>query len=974
MLALIHVVVAAPPANASVNNLRFGTWNMQGADGGRKWTEMVPGLFRTPGTFNDRNAVMALQEIGSAPSGTSVSTQAIRADYTNRLTNTVVHNTVDVNENLIEIGGEFYSLFWAITDSNGAAGVPGRVNVGIMVRNSRLNGQTPQPVVIQPDTTSNGSLPRPMIGVRIGADVYYSIHAWSGGGNDRDLAIAAVNDNTRNGTGPGGEWAVAGDFNFDLQTGTWIPQYGNLRRSNEITHPGLRVNQRNSELDYAVTSSQPAAGFGATRIAVQGSDHYPVQFNTPFQAQAEQGFTYRFRAPSNDEYQIRTPTLGTAGGSRDIDAAVEQSQWTHTLGQVWQAIRLFDMDGRVYSQLVNVNANKCLDIGVLALTPAYRVVQKDCAAAPANSQLWNYNPTTHALTNADGMTLTSGGVTTLLAYNNAPPVNWEREPVDLRYWETNGFPNLSDITFTDTATQHSLAEGTDGSGSISEGSLRDDAQPPPAEHWRIEPSGITGGSHIVDNSTGDCLTRSVAPTGGGLYKAIANGQPCVNGSKTQAWEYDDLQIRTTDGFFLANTAISYAGATYLALEAVNSLATRWRYNSYGFLPIMGHVTVPNGDSSVSRADSFLGQAVDRYGSNATLRVPQSYTGGHFSPGTEFGPTGYQASFTYDNALVITAFLQRRSGDDISRAIALGDTLLYAQAHDIVPDGRLRASYEPEPFVTATGNPYVGGFSVYTGNMAWAGMAFTRLYKATGEHRFLDGATRIAEWIQANAADDRGVGGYTGGMRNDDQTGAEMIPIRWKATEHNIDTGAFFAMLAAAGGDQTWKSRSDNAFAFVASMQADDGRLWTGTGLDGVTQNRDTVPEDIQTWSYLATLNPAYATSVDWAATNLAATDGPFTGVSFSRTDTSKVWFEGTAHLLAAYQARKAPGDTAKATTLLNTLQLAQSQAPNADGSGLVAASNDGLTTGEGDIYYSALHTGATAWYIIAAEGGNPFRL
>lgn len=182
VLALIHVVVAAPPANASVNNLRFGTWNMQGADGGRKWTEMVPGLFRTPGTFNDRNAVMALQEIGSAPSGTSVSTQAIRADYTNRLTNTVVHNTVDVNENLIEIGGEFYSLFWAITDSNGAAGVPGRVNVGIMVRNSRLNGQTPQPVVIQPDTTSNGSLPRPMIGVRIGADVYYSIHAWSGAG------------------------------------------------------------------------------------------------------------------------------------------------------------------------------------------------------------------------------------------------------------------------------------------------------------------------------------------------------------------------------------------------------------------------------------------------------------------------------------------------------------------------------------------------------------------------------------------------------------------------------------------------------------------------------------------------------------------------------------------------------------------------------------------------------------------------
>ncbi|MFD0351473.1 hypothetical protein ACFQ0M_46300 [Kitasatospora aburaviensis] len=182
------------------------------------------------------------------------------------------------------------------------------------------------------------------------------------------------------------------------------------------------------------------------------------------------------------------------------------------------------------------------------------------------------------------------------------------------------------------------------------------------------------------------------------------------------------------------------------------------------------------------------------------------------------------------------------------------------------------------------------------------------------------------------------------------------------------------MLAAATGDQMWKTRSDNAFAFVAGMQADDGRLWTGTGLDGVTQNRDTVPEDVQTWSYLATLNPAYARSVDWAAGNLAATDGPFTGVSFGRTDTSKVWFEGTAHLLAAYYARGAAGDDAKAAALLDTLKLAQTQAPNGDGRGIVAASGDGLTTGEGDTYYASLHTGATAWFVIAALGRNPFRL
>ncbi|WP_157535708.1 hypothetical protein [Kitasatospora mediocidica] len=329
---------------------------------------------------------------------------------------------------------------------------------------------------------------------------------------------------------------------------------------------------------------------------------------------------------------------------------------------------------------------------------------------------------------------------------------------------------------------------------------------------------------------------------------------------------------------------------------------------------------------------------------------------------------------HDNALVITAFLQRSGGDDVSHAIAMGDSLLYAQAHDISPDGRLRASYEPTPFVTATGAPYVGGSSVYTGNMAWAGMALTRLYHATGQQRFLDGALKIANWIQTNTADTRGNGGYTGGLRNDDGTGATMVPITWKATEHNIDTGAFFAMLATASGDHTWADRSKDAFAFVKSMQAANGHLWTGTGLDGVTTNQDVEPEDVQTWSYLATLDPAYSPAVDWAAGRMAAADGPFVGVSFSGADTSKVWFEGTAHLLAAYNQRGAAGDDAKAATLLKTLELAQHSAPNTDGAGIVAASQDGLITGEGDTYYAALHTGATAWYLIAAQGGNPFRL
>ncbi|MEU1290507.1 hypothetical protein [Kitasatospora sp. NPDC005856] len=431
-----------------------------------------------------------------------------------------------------------------------------------------------------------------------------------------------------------------------------------------------------------------------------------------------------------------------------------------------------------------------------------------------------------------------------------------------------------------------------------------------------------------------------------LVSGVATISPCRNGDRSQQFSFVPLHGGDNDAASDPSTDNGTLTVPYEVADAP--------------------------DTSMSAAASFLAKTHDRYAPSG-LGVSQSYTGGHFAPGTEFGPDGYQSSFTYDNSVMIAALLQGKNRD-VARATRLGDSLLYAQAHDKVPDGRIRASYLPNPFVTANGSPYVGGFSVYTGNMAWAGMAFSRLYQQTGEQRFRDGALKVAEWIQTNAADTRGLGGYTGGWVDTGGTGDAMVRREWKATEHNIDVGAFFAMLAQITGDQTWKARSDNAFAFVRGMQADDGRLWTGTGTDGVTQNRDSVPEDVQTWSYLATLDPVFSRSVDWAAANLAAADGPYRGVSFAKADTSKVWLEGTAHLLAAYHARGAEGDPQKAAVLQDNLARIQAGAPTGDGQGIVAASSDGLATGEGDIYYASLHTGATAWYLLAGQGGNPFRL
>ncbi|WBQ02428.1 hypothetical protein [Kribbella sp. CA-293567] len=390
----------------------------------------------------------------------------------------------------------------------------------------------------------------------------------------------------------------------------------------------------------------------------------------------------------------------------------------------------------------------------------------------------------------------------------------------------------------------------------------------------------------------------------------------------------------------------------------------------GFVALGTFLTAPQAgaarrpaDASSAAAFTFLAEKIDQYGSGTTLRVPQSYTGGFFAG------INFVSSFLYDNALTVIALLQEGSAAQLARARMLGDVLLYVQQHDPIGDGRTRASYQPNPLITADGTPYIGSPAAYSGNQAWIGMALCHLYRRTGQRKYLNGALTAANWVQSKTWSGAGTPGYTGGRGADDQ------PLTFKATEHNIDLGAFFAMLHQQTGDRVWATRSRQAFAFVRAMWDNPGgMLWTGTDPDGVTINRYPIPADVQVWAYLATRDPRYSRAVDWTIANLSASDRGFTGIGFSNTDTSKVWFEGTAQLVAALKLRRAPGDRARIVTYLASLRDAQLRAPNADGKGLVSASSDGLDTGFGDLYYASLHTGATAWYLLATTGTNPFVL
>ena len=104
------------------------------------------------------------------------------------------------------------------------------------------------------------------------------------------------------------------------------------------------------------------------------------------------------------------------------------------------------------------------------------------------------------------------------------------------------------------------------------------------------------------------------------------------------------------------------------------------------------------------------------------------------------------------------------------------------------------------------------------------------------------------------------------------------------------------------------------------------------------------------------------------------TAGGFSGVSPCLADRSGVWFEGTAHLADALEFRGDPGDDALAARYLADIYHAQAHGPNGDRLGIIAASRDGLSDCAGGSYYASLHTGTTAWYILAVKRVDPFFL
>jgi len=425
--------------------------------------------------------------------------------------------------------------------------------------------------------------------------------------------------------------------------------------------------------------------------------------------------------------------------------------------------------------------------------------------------------------------------------------------------------------------------------------------------------------------------------------------------------------------------------------------------------------------SVNRAHEFLRLMMDAYQQGTTLRLVQSY-----SDSGDLGSTAFVA----DTALTIIARLQRHRKAELSRAALLGDSFLYAQAHDpIYTDGRLRAAYWVGPFTLpfAHNDAYfvrpdgtvnlVGAPWFFQGSgvadVAWAAIALGQLFARTDARRYLEGAVGLGNWIVDNAFDPGGLGGYTFGVDGNN------VRLRHKSLEHNILAYALFTnLLAPLTGDPIWAARGQHAREFIERLWNGDGGFFYVGSPDGISIQLSPMAENTQSFSYLALRDRRFEGSLEWAKTNLATTDTPqsphagftgnlrLSGVSASSVsrhstqpesstdpapDPDAVWFEGTGHMGAALldrrrrSSRDLPtfhGDVATAATYLSHCALAQDELGKGQtvngiaipgGLGLVAASGV-LNSGFGFAYLPNLHIGATSWYLIAAHSDNPFQL
>ncbi|RDU52281.1 cytolethal distending toxin subunit B family protein [Helicobacter sp. MIT 00-7814] len=246
---------------AAPEDYKTASWNLQGSSASTesKWSVSVRQL------ISGENAadVLAIQEAGSLPHTATPTGRAIASV-----------GSIPIQEFQWSLGSrsrpEYAFIYYSPVDAGA-----NRVNLAIVSR------RVADDIIVIPPPTS---VSRPIIGIRIGNDAFFSAHALANGGTDTVAIINAVYAHFRD--HPDVRWMIMGDFNrspenlrYELRLETRIHV--------EIIAPNQATHRSGGTLDYAVVGSSgrtmPQTGLLALLMLANfrtqlTSDHFPVNF------------------------------------------------------------------------------------------------------------------------------------------------------------------------------------------------------------------------------------------------------------------------------------------------------------------------------------------------------------------------------------------------------------------------------------------------------------------------------------------------------------------------------------------------------------------------------------------------------------------------------------------------------------------------------------------------------------------------
>lgn len=266
LLCLLMPTVAL----ANLEDYKVATWNLQGSSAANenKWNISVRQLITGDGAVD----ILAVQEAGVLPSTAMQTSRQVQPAGVG----------IPIHEYEWNLGTarrpDRVFIYYSRVDTGA-----NRVNLAIV---SRV--QADEVIVITPPTVVS----RPIIGIRIGNDAFFSVHALANRGTDSPAIVNAVFEYfNRSQTQRNVNWMIVGDFNR-------VPS--SLQRALETMEPGVAnhiniiaptnpTQQSGGTLDYGVVGN--SASFTGTALIASIlfgqirsqllSDHRPVGFFVP---------------------------------------------------------------------------------------------------------------------------------------------------------------------------------------------------------------------------------------------------------------------------------------------------------------------------------------------------------------------------------------------------------------------------------------------------------------------------------------------------------------------------------------------------------------------------------------------------------------------------------------------------------------------------------------------------------------------